>query len=232
MVHLHPSFTAWQYAFARRFKGICLGAAHRSHRDRKPSPSGGMDWLDHWQSLVRRQSNHVKSKYEKSSHVKSNLSHFTASNTSLHAKWHKLRILVLKLQLQCIRPCSSCAGNHWLLLPPDFSVTLVGNRGTYLSKGRKTLLSLSIFQLQGQNPGTLVTSPIADQWILIPVIPQNMVQPMVQWSNGPIGLDMFGSIMIHPKYPKFCSSFGVLPWMSWSTGSSWQLEAATVRLTV
>ena len=98
---------------------------------------------------------------------------------------------------------------YWLLLPPDFSVTLVGNRGTYLSKGRKTLLSLSIFQLQGQNPGTLVTSPIADQWILIPVIPQNMVQPMVQWSNGPIGLDMFGSIMIHPKYPKFCSSFGV-----------------------
>ena len=140
---------------------------------------------------MRRQSNHVKSKYEKSSHVKSNLSHFTASNTSLHAKWHKLRILVLKLQLQCIRPCSSCAGNHWLLLPPDFSVTLVGNRGTYLSKGRKTLLSLSIFQLQGQNPGTLVTSPIADQWILIPVIPQNMVQPMVQWSNR------FGYVWIH-----------------------------------
>lgn len=137
MVHLHPSFTAWQYAFARRFKGICLGAAHRSHRDRKQSPSG-MDWIigNQWGD----------------SQIMSIFSHFTASNTSLHAKWHELRILVLKLQLQCIRPCS-CAGNHWLLLPPDFSVTLVGNSGTYLSKGRKTLLSLSIFQLQGQKPG-------------------------------------------------------------------------------
>ena len=101
--------TAWQCALARKFKGICLGA----HRVEKPSPSGE---IDEW--IIGEEK--VKSKYPNTLSIcKVKLvSLHCETNSILHAKRHELRILVLKLQLQGICPCSSCAGNHWLLLPP------------------------------------------------------------------------------------------------------------------